>query len=104
MRGHTDGIAMIIRLPPKGRFHFTGVEADENAIYARVLSTDAAPDEGAHADFLRKRYPAHRVLSSVGEKVDFGTRRDPGDKRKIVLVWEFCEVTPPAQLASSRAP
>jgi hypothetical protein len=45
------------------------------------------PDEEGHAEF-QKRYLGHKVISAVGP-----SHKAPHDKRGIVLVWEFQEVT-----------
>jgi hypothetical protein len=80
---------MAIHVPPRGRFHYLayGDTGIANAIYARVVSTSPTPDEEAHAEFLRKRYLGHKVISAVGP-----SHKAPHDKRGIVLVWEFQEV------------
>lgn len=80
---------MTILVPPKGRFHYVaqGDTATKNAIYALVVSTDPTPDKVAHAEFLRRRYLGHKVISDVGPSY-----RVLQDRRDIVLVWEFQEV------------
>jgi hypothetical protein len=109
---------MTIQVPPKGRFHYLehGVTRIKYTIYARVVSTSPSPDEEEHAEFLRRRYLGHDVVSAVGPRLhcDDGdsvltdrsqppeeglSHKAPQDKREIVMVWEFQEVKAPFSMS-----
>jgi hypothetical protein len=76
LRNWSDKGILSIRKTPGGRFHYSipvGKQDDsvkENVIYARVSSAKQA-DLVRQVDFLRHRFPNHKVVTDVGSGVNF---------------------------------
>jgi len=77
LRNWSDKGILSIRKTPGGRFHYSipvGKQDDgvkENVIYARVSSAKQKDDLVRQVDFLRHRFPNHRVVTDVGSGVNF---------------------------------
>jgi predicted site-specific integrase-resolvase len=75
LRNWSDKGILSIRKTP-GRFHYSipvGKQDDsvENVIYARVSSAKQKADLVRQVDFLRHRFPNHKVVTDVGSGVNF---------------------------------
>jgi predicted site-specific integrase-resolvase len=68
------------RRTPGGRYHYALPKAGQDAackesvIYARVSSSKQKGDLARQVDFLRGKYPSHRVITDVGSGVNFKRR------------------------------
>jgi predicted site-specific integrase-resolvase len=77
LRNWSDKGILSIRKTPGGRFHYSipvGKQDDsvkENVIYARVSSAKQKADLVRQVDFLRHRFPNHKVVTDVGSGVNF---------------------------------
>lgn len=64
-----------MRKLPSSRYQYLVPESNgelkENVIYARVSSAKQKSDLGRQVDFLKHRFPNHRVITDVGSGVNF---------------------------------